>query len=1006
MCFGVLFLTTLELFVLSEILQWRLGRDLIVASNSTLSSTSTAGVISAMEKGASVVIQGVGEFCPAKEKVEDWLERVDVALEMGGVTEARQRRLVLLRDLGARAFSEVKAKLSPLLLKDVEESKIREVMIEIYSKEKTSPIVGLIEILNLRQGDESLREYGLRVRRNARECALEEWGKGKDQFHSLIFLNGLKEEMMKRVLMASKELSLDKLIELGRSHEIVHQNPAVVAFVRNEKRGGGKCLCCGRVGHLRDRCRFKDKECHNCGKRGHLKFICKAANKKSSMGNVEVDYGTEGEEEEEELYHLDEVSEIGKKERNGIRSDTGADKSIISKQIWEKLGSPKLDKRKNNESLLDVNGKKLVILGTLSCKVKIRGKEYEAELKVFERNKCLIGKNLILAAKLDLNKLFYEIENINDNSFSEEEQIKWFVQKYPKLFDIKRNDGSKLTARLILKKDYVPKFSSPRRHPYALREKVDAELKRLIEMNVLSPVPTSKWSSPICAVLKPDGSVRICGDYSRTVNTQLDIEKFPIPSLYKALDNISNCKIYGKIDLKNAFNQLHMDKEGAEILTLSTPMGLMNVLRLQPGVASAPAIFQNAMFSKLSLIKQCSCYFDDIIVGSDSKKKLVKKIDEVLGSAVFGHIISESGRRPSDEKIQGILKFKVPKSAAEVHTFIGKCLHYADYIRNASLKARPFEANEAFLVLKKELENVTTLTLFDEKKIVVLTCDASEFGLGSVLLLRDPVSKRERPFAHASRTFSASQRNWAQIDKEAAALVFGVTKFQDFLLGRKFILQTDSKPLTYLFGDKMGLPVTALKRVDKWSIIMQRFSYSIEYISSEKFSKADCLSRLPADELFPDDLEVLDVEELIIKDVPLDLRKIKEAQDKVINTVSQLVLTVFPEYIKDPEVKEYKKYQFELTVIKGVLFRNNSVVIPESLRKEVLKLLHLGHFGSLKIKMLARNYVFWPGYTKDIETMSKACKIRQEFGDTKTFLDLHAWEKAPYPWYRIHIDFA
>uniref|UniRef100_A0A0K0EAY5 RNA-directed DNA polymerase n=2 Tax=Strongyloides stercoralis TaxID=6248 RepID=A0A0K0EAY5_STRER len=1003
------------------------------------------------ERGGSIV-QGVGEFCPAKEKVEDWLERLDVALDMGCISEARLRRLILIRDLGAKAFSEVKAKLAPRLLKDVEEKEIRKIMVEIYSNEKTSPTVSLLELLNMRQGEESLREFGLLIRRSARECSLEEWGKGKEQFLSLIFLNGLKDEIVKRVLMASKELNLDKLIEIGRSHEIVHQKGTVVAYVKNERKSQFKCMCCGRNGHTKERCRLKDRECHGCGRKGHLKNMCKNGNKKGTMGNVDVEYDSES---EEEMYHLDEISTGKNKNLSGLvrvsimdqnimfKLDTGADKSIISKNVWEQLGKPALVTKNINENLFDVNGQKLEILGYLRCKISIKNVEYPAELRVFERNKCLIGKDLIMAVKLDLNSLFYEMDDITKGEgFSASDQTQVFIQKYPRLFDTQRNDGSKLTAKLILKKDHIPKFVPPRRHPYALRDKVNEELRRMIAMNVIKPVPTSKWSSPICAVLKPDGSVRICGDYSKTVNPQLDIEQFPIPSLYEALDKVSNCSIYGKIDLKNAFNQLHMDKEGAEILSLSTPLGLMSVLRLQPGVASAPAIFQNAMYSRLSLVSNCSCYFDDIIVGSDSKLNLVKKLDEVLGildnmglvvnpkelelfksEVLFlGHIISSQGRRPSPEKIQGILCLKTPKNAAEVHTFIGKCLHYADYIKNASLKARPLYnlirkgtkfiwsevENKAFLELKKDLETITTLTLFDEKKIVVLACDASEFGLGSVLLLRDPVTKKERPFAHASRTFSGSQRNWSQLDKEAAGIIFGVTKFQDFLLGRQFVLQTDSKPLTYLFGDKAGLPITALKRVDRWSIILQRFTYSIEYVKTGEFSKVDCLSRLPSSEILPDDVEVLEVEDAMLNNVPLDLGRIREAQsnDKIISIVSQLVLTTFPEYIKDAEIKEFKKYQFELSVIKGVLFRNNCVVIPEKLKNEVLKLLHQGHFGSSKIKMLARSYVFWPGYTNDIEVMVKGCRTCQEFGDPKTNEGLHSWEKAPSPWFRIHMDFA
>lgn len=68
----------------------------------------------------------------------------------------------------------------------------------------------------------------------------------------------------------------------------------------------------------------------------------------------------------------------------------------------------------------------------------------------------------------------------------------------------------RLKAEITLKAEHKPKFCQPRVVPYALRSKVEAELSRLTEIGVLSPVQYSEWSTPIVHVIKKDGSVQIC----------------------------------------------------------------------------------------------------------------------------------------------------------------------------------------------------------------------------------------------------------------------------------------------------------------------------------------------------------------------------------------------------------------------------------------------------------------------------------------------------------------
>ena len=103
------------------------------------------------------------------------------------------------------------------------------------------------------------------------------------------------------------------------------------------------------------------------------------------------------------------------------------------------------------------------------------------------------------------------------------------------------------------------------------------------------------------------------------------------------------------------------------------------------------------------------------------------------------------------------------------------------------------------------------LAHYDHELLVKLTVDSSSYALGAVLshIYSD---RSERPVAFASRVLSDSECKFPQIEKEGLAIIFGIQKFYDYLYGRKFILETDHKPLIHIFGDKKGIPIYAANR--------------------------------------------------------------------------------------------------------------------------------------------------------------------------------------------------
>ena len=103
----------------------------------------------------------------------------------------------------------------------------------------------------------------------------------------------------------------------------------------------------------------------------------------------------------------------------------------------------------------------------------------------------------------------------------------------------------------------------------------------------------------------------------------------------------------------------------------------------------------------------------------------------------------------------------------------------------------------------------------------------------------------ERPIAFASCTLNAAEKNYAQIQKEALAIVWGVQKFHCYLFGRKFTLVTDHQPLLSLFGPKKGIPATTASHMQRYALFLQGHDYDIEYKSSKSHANCDGLSRLP-----------------------------------------------------------------------------------------------------------------------------------------------------------------
>lgn len=170
-------------------------------------------------------------------------------------------------------------------------------------------------------------------------------------------------------------------------------------------------------------------------------------------------------------------------------------------------------------------------------------------------------------------------------------------------------------ATLEVKPNSTPKFYKPRSVPYALRMSIEHELDRLEEMGVVEKVNRSEWATPIVPVPKSDGSsIRLCGDFKVTVNPSLLVDQYPLRKPEDMFALLSTGEKFTKLDLSQAYQQVPLEEESKQLVTVTTHKGLYRYTRLPFGIASAPAIFQHLMEKILQNLRGVTCYLDDILV--------------------------------------------------------------------------------------------------------------------------------------------------------------------------------------------------------------------------------------------------------------------------------------------------------------------------------------------------------------------------------------------------------
>ena len=525
--------------------------------------------------------------------------------------------------------------------------------------------------------------------------------------------------------------------------------------------------------------------------------------------------------------------------------------------------------------------------------------------------------------------------------------------------------------------------------PFALKDAVGQELDRLKKQGVIKKVDSSDWAAPIVTVPKKEGQIRVCGDYKVTINQALTVDQYPLPKPEDLFATLANGEQFTKLDLSQAYLQLQLDESSMPYVTINKLQGLYQYTRLPFGVASAPAMFQRLMETILHGIPGVVCYIDDILVTGKSEEDHLHNLDQVfsklknhglrlkkskckfLAKSVeyLGHRIDKEGIHALPNKVDAIVNAPHPTNVQEVRSFLGLLNYYGKFIRNLATILHPLnqllqtqhkwnwtgECSDAFQMAKDQLVSADVLTHYNPDLPIRMAADASAYGIGAVISHVLP-DRGEKPISFASRTLTPTEKNYAQLEKEALSLVFGVKKFHQYLYGRKFTLNTDHKPLTAIFGSKKGIPTLAAARLQRWALLLAAYDYEIQFKPTHSHSNADGLSRLPLPVLDSDSGEeavsLFNVAQ--VQSLPITFLQVQQATncDPILSKVLRYTTEGWPTQVPD-ELKAYHCRQHEISIEHGCLLWGIRVIIPTSLRQQLLKTLHEGHPGVVRMKAIA-----------------------------------------------------
>ena len=517
------------------------------------------------------------------------------------------------------------------------------------------------------------------------------------------------------------------------------------------------------------------------------------------------------------------------------------------------------------------------------------------------------------------------------------------------------------------------------------KKEIEHQISKLLEAGLIE-YSTSPFASPVTLAFKREENKRsrLCIDF-RELNKIVIPEPQPFPRIDDITVKAGNCKWYTVLDVNSAFWSIPIKKEDRLKTAFVTHEGHYQWLRIPFGLKTAPAIFQRTLgntLQKNKLTDFCTCYIDDILIFSKTFEEHLKHIELVLNAVekegfklklekcnfakssikYLGHIIENNFVRPLSDNLKAIENFPQPKSKKNVRQFLGKINFYYKYLENAVKVLEPLHnllrkdtpfiwsetCDNAFQNVKKYLCSSPILQIYDYEKPVYIFTDASGEGFGAVL--KQPKENNElHPVAYFSKKLSPAQKKKKAIYLECMAIKEAIIYWQYWLIGRKFIVITDHKPL-----ESLRVKARTDEELGDLVYYLSQYDFILMYSPGKGNVEADTLSRNPVLEHFEGNEDILTVVNLItVEEIKNDQKENKET------------------------IMDSKNVKYKGEIVYKSIRGNERIFLSQEKGKELIEKIHyrLGHIGSHHTLLHIRPHYYFPNMDEMVKSYCNSCDI-------------------------------
>ena len=747
--------------------------------------------------------------------------------------------------------------------------------------------------------------------------------------------------------------------------------------------------------------------------------------------------------------------ESGTVKEEKLKIDTGAEANLMPLKVYQSLYPDNLQRNgmpmkrfvERSAAVLEAYGGSVIKqIGRVQLPCEYNGKKFACSFYLADVEGPILlgyptGESLGIVKILVVDEVNEAKADVDDRyiapgtSFHKRPPIKSkddLKAMYPECFNHKDKHFLNFEYKIKLDERVKPRIHAQRRLPIELRNRVKKKLDAMARDEVIVKVdePT-EWVNSMLVETKDDGRLRICLD-PVDLNEAIKREHYPMPVLEDIVPELAGSNMFTKLDAKDGYWHVKLDRESSLLTTFNTPFGRYRYLRMPFGLKMSQDVFQKKMDEVYSSCSGVIGIADDLTVhgnGNDEHDLRLHQVMERTRQAniglnydkvsvkqpsvkFFGNVYSEKGINADPDKIAAITALRHPESREELRTFLGMVNYLQQFIPKLSEATEPLRAmdkegvvfrwddnyQEVFNHIKDLVATDISLAYYDRTKPVILETDYSKQGLGAVLV------QEGRPVRYASKSVSVAEANYAPIEGEMLAVLFGVMKFHHYLYGRQFLVNSDHKPLDHIHKKNLSL---APPRLRGMLMKLSPYDFEIEWKPGEEMVLPDTFSRLSAAD--HGEIPGLKVRVHSLVDVSCSrLEKLKTETEK--DGVLQKLLGVFrngwPSTIKalDAELRPYWAIRDDVSVIDGLMMAGSRIIIPEASREHVLASIHEGHQGESKCLLRAKESVYWPGIYKEIENMVKACDVCREFENALPKCPMIGVEVPSQPWHTVGAD--